>query len=1052
MTRKASSLSRKIEDMYPVLAPASLFEEDFSIDWLQTLTGEKASTILAALEAGAQKGWVKNKEPGIYAFANSRDRQRLLNLLPSEERPGLHRKISMLIWQAEGMDSDRKAVEAANHLLQITNDLVGCAWLKRAGDVFFREYRVERALACYTKILGDLAGIDGEEADLLFVESAIQFSKPTRARHETAKVLAILQEAVGRAVRSNKQALLPILKMHQAKNEWLRSRYRPAISLFEEGWSMASASEDARLLRAAYRFRTFFHYWLGRFRDVLSSYESLMPQIDTFPGTQYPLHGVVFAGYSYCHTGKLRHGLGLLDALRRNCQERKDRQMESWAVAQLAAIMLDTRQTKDAFEYAQLALELASEERVDMVLMFAKMQLAFLYSLQDDPDKSASLLQEFRQLSRKSQVTVWPYPYLMELSWTQAQQDPKRFADSYTKELVRRNIAGMNIFVKGIAYRFQALLKEQEGLAEDKIRNALKLSLKWLEASGSDLELARSQLEMARFELSLGDEKRAAEFAQLASEKLSRYNDSLFPGELRFLLPRQDPQEKDIRKELLRLGQEVVSIRSNREVVQHILTSVNQLTGAERGAIFSVDSKVNPSRLLLKASKNITPEQISHPDFKTSIELIETVARTREGKLLRGDSKKRKALSKKEGITSRICVPMILRGQVVGAMYHDNLLLGSEFHESNLGELTYFAALGAYALENAAAYEEINRLNTRLRQEKIYLEERGPDQPSPVDIVGESEALRAVLKQISQVASTDSAVLILGETGVGKGLVAKEIHSRSARKNGPFICVQCSTLPESLITSELFGHEKGAFTGATERRLGRFELADGGTIFLDEIAEMSLDLQVRLLRILETKHFERVGGAQTLRSDFRLVAATNRNLEQEVRTNRFRADLYFRLNVFPIYVPPLRERKEDVPTLAHYFLGVYARQIGKNFTQICDEDLEMLKEYDWPGNVRELQNVIERSVILSPEPTLKVLWSDIRRSASFPEQGEALSLKEVERRHILWALDQTGWKVQGPGGAAEILAIHRSTLQSRMKKLGIKRPAKSKKHSTGTSR
>jgi len=276
---------------------------------------------------------------------------------------------------------------------------------------------------------------------------------------------------------------------------------------------------------------------------------------------------------------------------------------------------------------------------------------------------------------------------------------------------------------------------------------------------------------------------------------------------------------------------------------------------------------------------------------------------------------------------------------------------------------------------------------------------------------------------------------------VGKELVARAIHHQSARRGNPFIRVHCSSLPETLIPSELFGHEKGAFTGATQRRIGRFELADGGTLFLDEIGDLPPDIQVRLLRVLQNKEFERVGGSETLRSDFRLVTATNRDLEELMKAERFRGDLYYRLNVFPIVVPPLRERKEDIPLLAYYFLKNYSRKMGKNFERISEEEMEKLLQYHWPGNVREMENIIERGTILSTPPYFRVpeLYSPRQETSSLQN---AVTLQENERRHILWGLQKTKWKVRGTGGAAELLNIHPSTLEFRIKKLGIQRPSR----------
>lgn len=307
-------------------------------------------------------------------------------------------------------------------------------------------------------------------------------------------------------------------------------------------------------------------------------------------------------------------------------------------------------------------------------------------------------------------------------------------------------------------------------------------------------------------------------------------------------------------------------------------------------------------------------------------------------------------------------------------------------------------------------------------------------------IIGQSKAIKNVLAQVLQVAKSDANVLILGETGVGKELIAEAVHYHSLRIEKPFICVHCSAFPESLLPSELFGHEKGAFTGANERRIGRFELANNGTLFLDEIGEFSQDVQIRLLRVLQSKQFERVGGVETVKSDFRLIAATNRNLEKEVEAKRFRKDLFFRLNVVPIYVPALRERKEDIPLLANYFLMKYAKKLGKTFDRIEKGEMEQLIQYDWPGNIRELENVIERAAIMSRESTIQLYFFKPLSFESKPEKSvKTRSIKEMEKHHIISALEQSNWKVRGSGGAAEFLQMNESTLRSRMKKHNIRR-------------
>jgi formate hydrogenlyase transcriptional activator len=328
-------------------------------------------------------------------------------------------------------------------------------------------------------------------------------------------------------------------------------------------------------------------------------------------------------------------------------------------------------------------------------------------------------------------------------------------------------------------------------------------------------------------------------------------------------------------------------------------------------------------------------------------------------------------------------------------------------------------------------------------------------------IIGESGALKRVRFCIDQVAPTDTTVLILGETGTGKELVARTIHGRSARRDRPLVKVNCSTLPSDLIESELFGHEKGAFTGAIARQIGRFELADGGTIFLDEVGDLPLRLQPRLLRVLQEGEFERLGSGKTIKVDVRVIAATNRNLAEAMQRERFRHDLYYRLNVYPITLPPLRERREDIGLLAEAFLQEASRRLGRVFDPIPEEVLEALKRHEWPGNVRELQNVIERAAVTStgsrlqlPEqsgPTERrkasatVTASVPRMAEAYPDRRplEEASPDNVERNYILRILEQTRWRVEGPKGAAAVLGLNPSTLRSRMLKLGIRRPNRS---------
>ncbi len=329
-------------------------------------------------------------------------------------------------------------------------------------------------------------------------------------------------------------------------------------------------------------------------------------------------------------------------------------------------------------------------------------------------------------------------------------------------------------------------------------------------------------------------------------------------------------------------------------------------------------------------------------------------------------------------------------------------------------------------------------VKARLEQEKIYLQEELIAHESFEEIIGVSQAIKKMLKAVERVAQTETTVLLLGETGTGKCLVGRAIHNLSPRKGRAFVDVNCAAFPAGLIESELFGHEKGAFTGALSRRVGRFELADGGTILLDEIGEMPVELQVKLLRVLQDREFERVGSSSTIKVDVRVIAATNRDLETAVQEGRFRPDLYYRLSVFPIRIPPLRKRPEDIPLLVKHLVAKYGRKLGKRIETIPQRAMDALLAYPWPGNVRELENVIERGVILSRGTELE-LGEWLPKPAVAARGTRLPTLEELEREHITAVLELTGWKVSGEEGAAQQLGLKPTTLEARMKNLGIKR-------------
>jgi formate hydrogenlyase transcriptional activator len=406
-------------------------------------------------------------------------------------------------------------------------------------------------------------------------------------------------------------------------------------------------------------------------------------------------------------------------------------------------------------------------------------------------------------------------------------------------------------------------------------------------------------------------------------------------------------------------------------------------------------------------------------------------------------------------VQAMCCVPLITRGQAFGTLNVASRRIDA-FSPQDVELLQQVASQIAIAVENALAFKEIEALKNKLAEEKLYLEEEIRSEFNFEEIIGESPALKRALAQVELAAPAGTTVLLLGETGTGKELFARAIHNLSPRRDRTFVKVNCAAIPSGLLESELFGHERGAFTGAINQKIGRFELADRGTLFLDEVGDLPLELQPKLLRVLQEQEFERLGGNRTQRVDVRVVTATHQDLPKLVSERAFRSDLFYRLNVFPIQIPALRERAEDLPLLVRYFVQRFSRRLNKGVEYIPADAMDALTHYSWPGNVRELENLIERAVLLSPGKELRIPFAELKSpsisgAVSATEPSSSLTspaslaspistLEEAERQHILHALKQTQWRIAGPRGAAVLLDIKRTTLQARMRKLGIRRP------------
>lgn len=1022
---------------------ASLFDSDFSADWLAEILDLPPSEVLDSLNNGVEIRMVRQTGSGFYCFISPTIRFRYQQRLHISRQEIFNKSIVNILIR-DLPDGDTKTKTIASHLLSIHGGPTECEYLMKAGEAFLKTFNMDMARQCFGKILSNLQNSTFPEEDILIIRAAIQFSKSSTAGRKTSEVLNILEDAMERARRLDVPRYLSTLEMQMAKTKWLRSRYNSAFQHFMNGLKIAEALEDPKLLRSANNFRIISLFWNGRFKQVIETYEALVPEIDRFPNSGFPLLTALTVGRCYVHIGQVSHGLGMLDAINSFCREKGDRYLACHSQFTIGATMMDIRELDQASTLLSEAIAIAEKERNDWVLILGNLMLANVCYLKKEPRQTVQALQRFVDHRKRAEVIVQPYPYLLDLCLASRQGLLPLVTGLVLEEEMDRMLKGKNLFIRGIAFRFQAILMRDENRPTHEILDCLEKSASLLQESGHCIGLAKTEIEIARQFLSDGNPAMAAQHAEIASKLVENFSPSIIPPDLQPLV-KGSSSKKSLLQEIFKLGQDLGTLRDTQILVHRIISTANGITGAERGAIFRLEKKGSQLTPVLIASRNLTAEQIERAGFADSREIITRVARTGTGFIQKATQTANMPIRDEKVIRSALCVPMILRNEVVGVLYLDNRLLKSSFENDDLELLSFFSGQAALALDNANAYQEIHNLNLKLRKETEYYQEENRQELRFDEIVGASDLILEVLHQTKLVAMTDTSVLIVGETGVGKELIARAIHQQSSRKNKPFIKVNTSALSKHLIPSELFGHEKGAFTGASQRRIGRFELANEGTLFLDEIGEISLDVQISLLRVLQTKEFERVGGDTTILSDFRLIAATNRNLLQEVKEGRFRSDLYFRINVFPIRVPPLRERWNDVEQLANHFLRIQAAKMGKVFYNITSEELQKLINYDWPGNIRELQNIIERGAILNQGPIFRVpeLCNGSGKS-TFPIDSEVSipSLEQNERRHIIRVLQQCNWKVRGPGGAAEILQVNPSTLYFRIKKLGIQRTRK----------
>jgi len=778
-------------------------------------------------------------------------------------------------------------------------------------------------------------------------------------------------------------------------------------------------------------------YLKGKIARASKIFDSLEGDTERLPDDFILLEYFLLVAHCYALSGRISRAVSLIDSIRTHAHMNRRRDVEAWALGTLGIILIESGWYDEA---ENIVSEIEQIENWDAHFVsrleyhWIKAYLSYargrfieisdslrkLFSTRDRGYKVANFF-----MSTGIEVAVFLKGLTPELL---TQYDLTTFAQLFVGRIEKDAIYPA---VSGQVKAYEAYQAFRRGDGDAKALAAdIAAAEPLLLQAGARLAVVKARIMRATMLFELGHQDRAIELLQEHRAVIEELGEGLIGGYLRYHL-KPEPPEKLLLNAVISLAHSLGTLKGSEMLINKAMETLNRLSGAERGAIFLCDQH-DPEKLTLRASQGRTVEQALSDNFREMHAWIKRAAQERQPLLWSGPGEGN--LRPK----AAICAPLIIRDQVVGVVYQDNRILKDVFSWHAVELIQALATQVAASIENAHAFEEIERLNALLSEKTAYYEEESHNPKDYQEIIIKSEAMQRVASLVEKVAQLDTTVLITGETGVGKELIAALIQRLSGRADKPYIKVDCTTLPEHLIESELFGHEKGAFTGAVSARMGRFELADEGTLFLDELGELPLNLQAKLLRVLQDGEFERLGSTRTRQVDVRILAATNRDLIAAVAKLSFRADLFYRLNVFPIHIPPLRERTEDIPSLSVFFLSRISKVLGKRFAGITRRDIARLKAYDWPGNVRELKHTIERSAILSPEGRFVLSLPAGKTSSSTHPQ----TLAQVEKHYITEVLERTGWKVSGPDGAAAILGMKRTTLLSRMKKFGIARPGR----------
>jgi transcriptional regulator with GAF, ATPase, and Fis domain/tetratricopeptide (TPR) repeat protein len=1013
-----------------------------SIDTLGSLARIPALKVLNAVENLRKKRIVYEKKEfgkGLYFLNDAGITDFLQRQIPEEETRKALRNI-LDDYRRSLAEEPEKTLRLAELYRKLGERGEGLACIKSAADILYSLGQNQKANLYYGYLLENFPDkwpASTEEGDTL-VNILEKLSLPDYLLSVEKKVL-ILTRAQKVAERHANWGSLAKIKLALGRIAKETGHQEKASQYFNDSWKIAEKTGDQQILRMVALSLSDFLFWEGKVSEAVRRYEKVVGNLEEFGDDGATLKASAMLGWCYVICGRVSRGMGMIEAVRSKAYSLDLPDVVVYSDLMSALSLIEERRVTDAELYLKRVFSASPGVLSNAVLSAANGGMAYVHLAGEEFEKAYDCQKTSLDYARRPGSSFPRGSHNLECLY-ELEKRGLHSAEANCSGEIKRMVNGNDIYMKGVALRIRALRNIRNRQLKGRAFLDLRNSEKYLKSAGAEVELARTRIALGDAFLNEGEIRVAQSYLDKAWTLFSKVDKNLFPKDMLVIMMPQEQKIEAIIDRIIDINESLGTMRDMSSFLERVINVTMDFTMAMRGAFFTLGPGGEP---MITASRNLDPLLLKADQLTLVRTVIMGVAREGVEFIMPGSGKQNQGADGpllSSGISSLICMPARVGETTHGFLYLDNRLGGRPFAHNQLPYVRLLCNQIAVGLSSIRMYEEMRGLKDRFEDEAIfYKREMGLANPSET-IIGRSEAVKTVISQIRQVAPTDSSVLIMGETGVGKELVAKAIHNSSCRKNGPFIPVNLAALPQDLVASELFGHEKGAFTGANERLKGRFELANGGTIFLDEIGDLPPSVQVKLLRVLEEGTFERLGSAKPIQSDFRVIAATHRDLYAEVGNGAFRQDLYYRLKVFPISIPSLRERKEDIPLIAHHFVDTFSRQMGKRIRRVPGEEVRKLSEYNWPGNVRELKHFVERAVILSDGTRLS--FSGLERIADQIPADNMFksSLADVERSYIEKVLDATHWRVSGPNGASAILGLKPTTLLFRMKKLGIRKP------------